>query len=348
MSFPLKAKLGVALLGIGGANGASAITFSDSLNNLFSSSSLQYLSSSNEVSSSNSSLDLSDSSRSSVTVKDSGFLDSPHLYLQSKELDWKLQTVGTKGFKESLSEIQIESAKEAEIWAKWLLSKKEAQEILKQLTPKDISYFLEALHKIKRFSEGDVSVEELTKEQRTSIHTYYKVWWELTQRGIEITDKLFTLEGVTVSKVDKSKEKRYEDLKKELEGINWNHKSLKVLGTEKAFVKGESDHWGWEDWSTNPWKPFFSSDSERLDFWKKRDSKKTQLFQAWYSSLPYYWWDDGCFTSVNNVEYFKGCYPSTVRSLGTVIDRSNSEIGLQTGKQILTWMGYSFSSVKPK
>ncbi|AFO52263.1 hypothetical protein MHLP_03415 [Candidatus Mycoplasma haematolamae str. Purdue] len=341
---PVKAKLGIALAGLGGANGATALAYRDQIKDYFYSGNLEYTNSSHNSYQSNSGLRLGSSSRRGLRELDlSSSLQTPTLKLY---YDGSLLFLGDfqqfGSFKEQLKKIREEAEKASELLLKLNLKNAEDRATLARLTKENLNDFFKALQKIKDYAKGLEGVQPLTQSERQAVEKYYEVWYKLQLSGIDISKELLKLEGKKEEDIKSLKKEEMIDpstIKSKLSKVKWNNPSLKALGKSDNFVDS-SDNWGWSDWVSNPWSEFFRDESKWKSYMTKRTELKKQLYDSWYRQLPWYWWDSGCHIAVNGVEYFEGCYPSTQRELAQVIDGANANLGLHAGMRVLLWMGY--------
>ncbi|AFO52261.1 hypothetical protein MHLP_03405 [Candidatus Mycoplasma haematolamae str. Purdue] len=327
---------------------------------------------SNSPSKEASSLDLDSPDRKGIDSPSTESIYSPTLNLHSDGSLLLGNLGGTGRFTSSLYQFREEQAREIDVLAQLQFHNSGAQTIIKELTTEDRRYFFDALKKIESYAKGSNNERELTQQERRAVEKYFDVVSRLKEKGVDLTNQLFIRKGKdTASRFsDSSKFKKRSDVKEWLKKIKWDNPSLQVLGSSDKFVDssekwsgtydhwadwwktthiGNSSNWGFnEGWAKNPWREFFVSEDEWKAFWKERFELKSKYYQEWKNQRQWWEWDAGKFCTVNGVEFFEGCYPTTQKKLVPVIDRANANISLQTGMRILLWMGYPLEGDRPK
>ncbi|AFO52259.1 hypothetical protein MHLP_03395 [Candidatus Mycoplasma haematolamae str. Purdue] len=367
-----KAKIGILIIGLGGANGAGMLTLKEDLLTSLTNWELKDLFGNRSYYGASGNLELDPASRANLGRVDlSDALSSPTLSLHS-EGSINLGELGYLwGFKSTIDGIHEASALELEQLAKLELQRRGANDIAKQITAEDTRFFFSALEKVEKYAKGDSNVEELNQRERQAIETYYRTWSDLKEKGIDVTKFFKQDQEGKLTRWDNSQTfKQYKDLKKQLDRIKWSGPSIQVLGDTNKFLDGsetwgsystwaewwktayvsKSSNWGWDSgWDSNPWKDFFVNEQEWKSFWKDRARLKKKYFEDWQKTRGWHEWDNGCFASVNGVEYFEGCYRDpTHKGLAKVIDKANANISLQMGMRVLLYMGYPLEGERPK
>ncbi|AFO51857.1 hypothetical protein MHLP_01385 [Candidatus Mycoplasma haematolamae str. Purdue] len=368
-----KVKLGAALVGLGGANGAGLLAFKEDFFASLANWELKDFFGNNSPVTDKNSLELDSLGRQGVDLSSVASIHSPALNLHSESLIHLDSLDHSIKFSNYLFQFREEQEKERDFLLKLQFHRSGAQTIIGKLTSEDQKYFFDALVKIENYAKGSAAEQALTQRERQAVEKYYEVVSQLKENGVDLTRYLFVKTGGdTVSRFsDEGKLKRHSKLKDLLQKIKWNGPSIQVLGRNDKIVDGseswgslseehwrnspwksrwvgDSRNWGFDEgWDRNPWKEFFMDETEWRAFWEERFFLKKRYYEEW-RPRRYWWWDNGSICPVNGVEMLEGCYSQTQQELAEVIDKANANISLQTGMKILMWMGYPLSGDRPK
>ncbi|AFO52252.1 hypothetical protein MHLP_03360 [Candidatus Mycoplasma haematolamae str. Purdue] len=351
MFLTTKVQIGAALVGLGGANALAVTHFKEPLKDFFLNQNPIDLVNGQGLEGKNISLDLSPQSRQGLGVSQvSSSLGSPELSLKADQPSINLESLNAQSdssgsFKAQVGSIRTELGLEGQI-AEIIQEQKTKVERSKRDLQDKKSDFDSAVEKIKTFLSKDPKgpVRALNKKEKEALARAYKVWSATKQAEETALSRLERLGGERSRRRRSASSFRQDaEVASLLRNIQWFSDSIRFLN--KDLAKKE-ENYGFGDWSSNPWSPFFEDQGEWLKTWSEREEIRTKIFKSWKDELNDQWLGGQCAPLYYSGEDTRNyCFEDMKTRTGRIFGEANIKIELLVGKKLLEWMNIPTASL---